>query len=276
MLLEQALLFFPLILGCYISYHILKITDLSIDGTYVLGAAVFARTINFGIEIAIILTLTAGVLIGLVVGYMQKNNVVNDLLVGILVNFMLYSVNLQVMQRPNISLIGKSNLLSLLNLNSWVLPLLIIMILISTLYIIFIKSEYGLILRAFGHNQELLKTLGKSTEKYRLLGLSCSGSLAALAGALNAQYNGFADINMGFGVALVSIGSVVIGLHLLKFLSTNFSAIIDLIAIFLGILTYYSCLNLFLYLDIDPANFKLMIGLTLFIALSRIYKFNNK
>ena len=103
--LEQSLIMLPLILGMYISYRILKIIDLTVDGTYVLGAAVFAKFLSFGLFPALILAVIAGSVIGVIVSFMQKNNRVNNLTAGILASFMLYSVNLQIMQR-NISTLG--------------------------------------------------------------------------------------------------------------------------------------------------------------------------
>lgn len=107
--LEQSLIMLPLILGMYISYRILKITDLTVDGTYVLGAAVFARTISLGLFPALIFAVISGGIIGSMVSFMQKNNRINGLIAGILASFMLYSVNLQIMQRPNISVLGNAD-----------------------------------------------------------------------------------------------------------------------------------------------------------------------
>ena len=102
-ILEQSLTLAPLVLGMFLSYRILKITDLTVDGTYVLGAAIFARFVDVGLFQAIVLAIIAGAIVGIVVAFMQRNNVVNDLIAGVLASFMLYSVNLQIMGRPNIS-----------------------------------------------------------------------------------------------------------------------------------------------------------------------------
>ncbi len=192
----------------------MKITDLTVDGTYVLGAAVFARSLSFGLFLALIFAVIAGGIIGSIVSFMQKNNRINGLIAGILASFMLYSVNLQIMQRPNISVLGMPTLLSILDLENWLVPLIIINCLIIFAVIILLKGKLGLFLRAFGFNKDLLINLGKPAELYRMLGLSISNCLAALTGTLSAQINGFADINMGFGVALVGIGAIVIGRYI--------------------------------------------------------------
>lgn len=271
-ILEQALTLTPLVLGMYLSYRILKITDLTVDGTYVLGAAVFARTIHLGLLPALACSILAGALVGNIVAFMQRNNVVNDLIAGVLASFMLYSVNLQIMGRPNLSLLDAPTILSSLDLQDWVLPLGLVSILVATCLFILLSSKFGLTLRAFGYNQKLLTVLGKSPENYRMFGLALSNSLAALSGALASQVNGFADINMGFGLALVGIGAVVIGRQLIIKNQERFCGLQELSACFLGVLLYFVALNLLLRFGINPVNLKLVLGLVLFVALSKIYK----
>lgn len=269
--LEQSLIMLPLILGMYISYRILKITDLTVDGTYVLGAAVFARTISLGLFPALIFAVISGGIIGSIVSFMQKNNRINGLIAGILASFMLYSVNLQIMQCPNISVLGMPTLLSILDLENWLVPLIIINCLIIFAVIILLKGKLGLFLRAFGFNKDLLINLGKPAELYRMLGLSISNGLAALTGTLSAQINGFADINMGFGVALVGIGAIVIGRHILIH-ANNFNAFKEIFSCFIGILFYFIALSVLLRIGIDPINLKLILGIVLFISLSTVGK----
>ncbi|MEY3196795.1 MAG: hypothetical protein RLZZ59_161, partial [Pseudomonadota bacterium] len=145
-------------------------------------------------------------------------------------------------------------------------------ILCLALLILVLKSEFGLILRAFGHDQKLLAVLGKSIEKYRLFGLMLSNSLAALTGVLSAQVNGFADINMGFGVALVGIGAVVIGRQIMISSQAKFLLFPEVLSSFIGILLYFCCISILLKVGIDPINLKLLLGIILFAALRKIYK----
>ena len=265
--LEQSLVLLPLVLGIYLSYRILNVTDLTVDGTYVLGAAIFARTIDFGLLPACLLAIGGGGAIGAIVAFMQRRDLVSSLVVGILASFMLYSVNLQFMGRPNISVLGMPSLLTFSNQENWIVPLSIIAILLLAGLIMLLSSELGLKLRAFGHNQRLLLALGKKAENYRLFGLMLSNSLAALSGALATQVNGFADINMGLGVALVSIGAVVIGGHIFTREHENFKAPKEVISCFVGILLYFICLSGLLRAGINPANLKLALGLVLFLSL---------
>ena len=172
--LEQSLIFLPLVLGMYISYRVLNITDLTVDGTYVFGAAIFAQTLQYGLFCAIMASVAAGAFIGSIVSYMQRNNVVNALIVGVLGSFMLYSVNLQVLGRPNISLLGKPSILSYFDLGQWIIPLIVIGLCVVAGLIFLLQTRLGLTLRAFGQDQKLLGVLGKSIERYRLIGLCIS------------------------------------------------------------------------------------------------------
>lgn len=273
MSLDQALALLPLVFGIYLSYQILKVTELNVDGSYVLGAAVFAQYIYFGIVPALSLAILAGVVVGNVVAYMQKDSKVNDLLVGIIVNFMLYSVNLQIMGRPNISVLDKPTMILFLNMDSWTIALVLISFVLAGSLIFFLNSKTGLFLRAFGHNKKLLAMLGKNAEKYRFIGLAISNALAAFAGALYTQINGFADINMGFGVALVGIGAVVIGRHVFMNKNVKFSAGREIFTCFVGIFLYFGILNLLLCFGINPANLKFILGIILFVSLRNIQSF---
>ncbi len=270
--LEQALIFTPLVLGVYISYNIIRVTDLTVDGTYVLGAVVFARMIEFGLVLALCSVVMAGIIVGVIVAIMQRHNIVNDLIVGVLASFMLYSINLQLLGRPNISLFDSTDILSVSIFSSWIIILSIIVIVVIAVLFLLLMSNFGLAMRAFGYNQKLLKNLGKSPEIYRIFALAISNSLAAFSGSIAAQVNGFADINMGFGIALIAIGAVVIGKELFFNNQTKFLPLRELFSCFIGILLYFICLNFLLSIGINPVNLKLILGVMLFLTLSKLHK----
>ncbi|WP_353283896.1 ABC transporter permease subunit [Wolbachia endosymbiont (group A) of Lypha dubia] len=267
--LEQSFLILPLILGMYISYEIMKITDLTVDGTYVLGAGIFARTIDFGLFPALIFSMLAGMIVGSIVSFMQKNDRICSLIAGILASFMLYSVNLRILRRHNISILGTPTILSLFNLENWLIPLIITNCIIIISLVFLLNGRLGLLLRAFGYNKNLLGILGKRPEVYRTIGLALSNGLAALTGALAAQVNGFADINMGIGLALTSVGAIVIGLHIFRGNPQYFHIFRQVIACFVGIFFYFVSLSSILHIGIDPVNLKLVLGVILFISLQR-------
>lgn len=273
--LQQTLIFIPLAFGVYLSYDILQITDLTVEGTFVLGAAIFARLITLGFNqvICVIAALAGGVIIGIGVTVMQRVAKIDALIAGILATFMLYSVNFGIMNQPNISLLSTNIFLQNLQNNSpnaLTLCLLALTIIIALSMRMLLHSQHGLCLRAFGNNANLLQKLGKNPTLYLCIGLSLSNMLSALCGVMSAQVFGYADIHMGVGMALTAIGAVVIGKKLVTtlFHTKHFSAAIGLCSAFLGAFIYFLILNGFLVLGINPIYLKLVIGILLVCFLS--------
>lgn len=274
--LQQALLFLPLALGIYISYRILAITDLTVEGTFVLGAAVFARLLTAGMHevTALLLALLAGGLAGAVVAMIQRFAKIDSLIASILAIFMLYSVNFKAMGRPNISLLNTHSLIIDLQnqqpLLLWFLISLFAIVLIALLALL-LHSRLGLLLRAYGDNVQVLSHLGKNSLVLLVFGLVISNLLAALSGVLTAQINGYADINMGLGMALTAIGSMMIGLTVVKNLRHHdapYRALFELPACFLGVFIYFAIVNGLLVIGVDPIYLKLLLGLVLIFFLS--------
>ena len=274
--LQQTLIFLPLAIGVYLSYDILMITDLTVEGTFVLGAAIFARLVTLGCNqfLSVLIALIGGALIGIAVTVMQRVAKINSLIAGILATFMLYSVNFGIMNRPNISLLDNSIFLQ--HLQDYypialTLFLIIFIFVLSTCICFFLHSQIGLHLRAFGCNPHLLKKLGKKPSIYLGIGLACSNLLAALCGVMTAQVSGYADIQMGLGVALTAIGAVVIGEKFVKSLlykSDRFSAFGGLLGCLFGAFIYFLILNGFLVAGLNPIYLKLFLGLVLVAFLS--------
>ena len=274
--LQQTLIFLPLAFGVYLSYDILMVTDLTVEGTFVLGAAVFARCVTAGCNqlISVLIALLSGAIVGVLVTIMQRVAKINSLIAGILATFMLYSINFGVMNRPNISLLNSHIFLQHLQdyfPHQLVLFLLLFIVALSAALIYFLRSQAGLCMRAFGNNPHLLKKLGKKPAFYLGLGLATSNMLAALCGVMTAQVSGYADIQMGFGMALTAIGAVVIGKKIVTGLfsrSGRFNALLGMMGCLVGAFTYFLILNGFLILGINPVYLKLVIGLVLVIFLS--------
>jgi putative ABC transport system permease protein len=269
MILQQTLIFYPVVLSLYISYKVLKITDLSADGVYVLGAAAFAKTLIYGPVLATLSAGLCGMLCGIILAYMQRKNHVHPLICSILLTFMLYSVNFEFMGRPNLSLIGSMNLLKLGLFTHWMGILGMINILLSTLIIIVLSSSTGLLMRAFGTQADLLERYGLNSEKYRIIGLAIGSFCTAISGALFAQIHGFVDLNMGVGVALISIGAIMIGQKLIpsRAYSENYSAFIELLSAFFGVFCYFALLAGLMQYGIEPVHLKFFIGIVLFLSL---------
>lgn len=274
--LQQSMIFIPLTLGIYLSYQLLQVTDLTPDGTFVLGAAIFARLMTSGYSetTSLIMALVGGGLAGIGVGLLQRYARINSLIASILAVFMLYSVNFAVMDRPNIGLLNYDTIVTnLQNGNPVIFNLCLIafaFMLLIGLYLL-VRSRLGLSLRAFGSNPNLIPKLGNNPTVYLVIGLMISNMLAALCGVLTAQVNGYADIHMGLGMALTGIGAVVIGCKLIRSLfirSEGFHLIGDLIGCVIGTYIYFFILNLFLKLGLNPIYLKLVLGLVLAIFLS--------
>jgi len=273
--LQQTLIFLPLALGVYLSYDVLMVTDLTVEGTFVLGAALFARMVTLGCNqtISIMIGLLGGAIIGICVTIMQRVAKINSLIAGILAVFMLYSVNFAVMNRPNISLLNSNIYLQHLQdyfPNMLTLFLIGFTIILALFMCLFLHSETGLYLRAFGSSPHLLKKLGKNPAIYLCIGLSISNMLAALSGIMYAQVDGYADIHMGLGMALTAIGAVVIGKKLVSGLlkSDRFSALLGILGCLVGAFIYFLIVNAFLIMGVNPIYLKLFLGLVLVAFLS--------
>ncbi len=273
--LQQTLIFLPLALGVYLSYDVLMVTDLTVEGTFVLGAAIFARLISLGCNqaLSVMVALLGGAIIGICVTIMQRIAKINSLIAGILATFMLYSVNFGIMNRPNISLLNSNIFLQHLQdyfPNALTFFLIGFIAVLALLLGLFLHSQTGLTMRAFGSSPHLLKKLGKKPAIYLCIGLSVSNMLAALCGIMTAQVDGYADVSMGLGMALTAIGAVVIGKKLMASLvkSTRFSAWIGIGSCLLGAFIYFLMLNVFLVIGINPIYLKLLLGLVLVFFLS--------
>ena len=270
--LMQCLVYCPLILGIFLSFKLLRLTDLTADGSFVLGAGLYARLTleELPYFACIFIGIFGGFCVGLVLAYIQKNNRVPSIVASILCVFMLYSINLLVMGRPNISLLyHETSFWKLVEYSSLCANtlLLTIVTLIVVAFLGLVKSKWGLTLRAFGFNYNLTKRQGYFPERIRSLGLGLSNALYATSGVLCVHVQRFADITMGQGIALIGIGSVIIGLQLFITLglidSDRFRGGHEVIACGVGIFLYFFLMNILLSFSLDPLYLKLVLGLLL-------------
>lgn len=273
-LLTQSLTFLPLALGISISYHILRATDMTLDGSFVLGAAVFARLITMGFSpsLALMSALGCGAIAGILTAFIQRGGRVDPLLAGILATFILSSVNLVIMGKPNIGLLSQTTLISAAlaksELFAWFLVGCYSLIFCGAALVL-LTSRFGLLLRAFGDNPSLLKRLAKNIEFYRFSGFALTNTLAAAAGCLTAQTVGYADIGMGFGMTLTGIGAIILGQQIVHRMGKiNYFRIgTELVACLFGVLLYFFSLNMLLRLDINPLYLKMILGIVLIVFL---------
>lgn len=273
-ILEQTLLFFPLVLGLYLSYSVLKIPDLTTDGSFVLGAAFFGISVHLNIHpaLAMGISMAGGALCGFAVSFLQTKFYLHPLIAGILLVFILNTLTLKLMGRPNLSLLDSPSIFSLLNSGklSILLPLAFLLL---TLVSLLLTSKIGIMLHALGNNGTLLNLCGKNANAYQRLGLCVSNSLVGLSGALTAQANGYVDTSMGIGIVLIALGTVMIGQQIYKTLFTNLPLknILKILSCLLGVFLYFFLIHILISLGLDPIYLRLMIGVSLigFLSLTR-------
>ena len=212
----QGLLWALLGLGLYLSFRILNITDMTVEGTFPLGAAVAVTLIVHGVNplLASLAATGAGMLAGLVTGLLTK---IPSLLAGILTMTAAYSINLRIMGKSNTSLLGQTTLFSNVFLKS--LPQYFdsvalgftVIVIVTVLVIFILNTDYGQAFIATGDNPTMARSMGIRTDRMTIVGLMISNGMVGLGGALIAQSNGYADINMGIGTIVIALASIIIG-----------------------------------------------------------------
>lgn len=216
---ELGLIYGLVALGVYLSFRVLSFPDLTVDGSFPLGAAVAATAITGGLGawLGTGLAMLAGAVAGLLTAVLNVRFKILHLLASILTMIALYSINLRIMGRPNIALLGETTVLTPVEeLGLWAplarpLFLAVLVAVAALLLIRFLRSEVGLAMRATGVNPRMAEAQGIAVGAVTCLGMALSNALVALAGALFAQANGFADITIGTGTIVVGLAAVIVG-----------------------------------------------------------------
>ncbi len=217
--LESGLVFALVAFGVFMSFRILEFPDLTVDGSFPLGAAVSAILIVSGVNpwLATFAAFFAGTLAGMVTAFMNTKLGILNLLASILTMIALYSVNLRIMGKPNIALLGETTVLT--STESWGVPYYVatpiafsVVVLVVFFFLLkFLNSQKGLAMRATGANARMASAQGINTDRMIILGMAISNGLVGLAGSLFAQSQGSADITMGVGVIVIGLASVIGG-----------------------------------------------------------------
>lgn len=257
--LEQGFAYGFLVLGVYLTFRVLDFPDLTVDGSLPLGAAVSAVAISAGIDpfISLLLALAAGFLAGTVTGVLNTKFGILHLLASILTMIALYSINLRVMGRPNMTLLGKPTILQpLLDAGIGMFnaaPLLFGIL--STLALLFLlwllHTAFGLAMQATGANNQMITSQGVNTDRVIILTVGLSNGLAAVSGALLCQSQGAADVNMGVGTIVAGLASVIVGETLFGCRSIGRA----LLAALLGSVVYRLAIALALSLKLGQFSF---------------------
>ncbi len=269
--LEQGLVFGIMALGVYLTFRILDFPDLTVDGSFPLGAAVAARLILAGQSpfLATGVAVVAGIGAGIITGILNTKLKITGLLSGILTMTGLYSINLRIMGRANIPLINKPRVFAVLQqlglpekvsvLGTFLIIVLVVKFIIDW----FLSTELGLAVRATGDNKDMIRSLGVNTDNTVILGLAISNGLVALSGALVAQYQGFTDVKMGIGMIIIGLASVIIGETVFKNASIRWATL----AVIGGSIVYRTVITLALRMNLNPNDLKLITALLVVIAL---------
>lgn len=272
--LEQGLLFGVVAIGVYITYKILDFPDLSVDGTYPLGAAICAALLVKDVNpwLAVLVATIGGALAGLVTALLNVKLKITNLMSGILVMIGLYSVNLMVMGQSNIPLFNTKNVFTG-KFN--IITIIVVVLIIKISFDFFLKTKLGNLLIAVGDNEQLVTSLGINKNNIKILGLMISNGLVALSGALTAQYQGFSDASMGTGVVVMGLAAVIIGASIFKKMSFMKYTTISIF----GAIIYKLAIALALKFGLNPNYLKLMTAVIVIIALSLnsgVFKFKGK
>jgi len=215
--LQMALCLGPMAMGIFITMKVFNIPDITTDGSYTLGAVVTAVLLSANVPLWIVLpvSMLCGALAGTITGIIHTKLGIDALLSGILVMTALYSVNLIILGRSNIPLIGTASIFDIFSLplagslNSLIIAAFFVLILLFFI-IYLLRTDFGIAMRATGNNPVMTKAMGVNNDRIKIIGLAMANGLTATSGFLVAQYQGFADINMGIGIVITGLGSVLI------------------------------------------------------------------
>ena len=271
--ISQGLLWSLLALGVYITFRVLDIADLTVEGSFPLGASVAVTLLVKDVNpvTAILAAALAGGISGVVTGLLHTKLKIPALLAGILTMIALYSVNLRIMGKANISLLGKEtaftvleNALGVAYSQAVLLVGILSCVVFSALMYWFFGTEIRAAIRATGYNPQMIRAQGVDTNGMLLIGLFFSNALVAVAGSLVAQSNGFADVGMGVGTIVIGLASVIIGEVLFGTRSFKNS----LISVILGSIVYRLVIAIVLQMGMPPNDLKLFTAVLVAIALS--------
>lgn len=279
----QGLIWGIMAIGVYITYKILDVADLTVDGSLATGGAVCALLISMGWNPwpAMLIAILSGMLAGLVTGVLHTTCGIPAILAGILTQLALYSINLRIMAIGDLAVKTKATLAVSVDRSSllvssryirdmaWNNPLLVlalfVVVVVALLYWFF-GTELGSSLRATGVNSAMARAQGINTGRNKVLGLVVSNGLVALAGALLSQYQGSATIDMGRGAIVIGLAAVIIGEVLLDRIFRNFA--LKLFAAVMGATIYYLVITLVLRLGLESTDLKLLTALVVAVFLA--------
>ncbi|MGN1194183.1 MAG: ABC transporter permease [Acutalibacteraceae bacterium] len=270
----QGLIWGIMAIGVYITFKVLDLADLTVDGTLATGGAVFVMLTTSGanIYVSLIVAFLAGCIAGFITGFFHTAFGIPAILAGILTQFSLYSINLRIMgNNSNVAInFRKYNLIvTLSNINKSLIVGAVFVVLIVLILYWFFGTQFGSAIRATGCNEAMARANGINTNSNKVFGLVLSNGIVALAGALEAQYSGSADINRGRGAIVIGLAAVIIGEVIFGKIFKNFA--LRLIGVALGGVIYYIVQTIVIQVGLNPNDLKLFSALFVAIFLGLPY-----
>ena len=273
----QGLLWGIMTLGVYLTFRILNIADMTCDGSFALGGSTCAILVSKGTNplLAVLIAFFTGLVAGLATGLMHTKLKIHEILAGILSMIALYSINIRIMGKSNISLLGIETIMTKMqgklgitpNVASFIVGIIFGIALIAFLYW-FCGTEIGSCVRATGNNEKMVRAMGVDTDKMKLLGLMLSNALIALSGALVAQSQGYGDVGMGTGAIVIGLASIILGESIFGWFIKRFSFYVTLLSILLGSVVYRLIIAIVLQLGLKSTDLKLLTAIIVVIALA--------
>ncbi len=279
-ILVEGLIYGIMVLGVFISFRVLDFPDLTVDGSFPLGAALMVQCLLLGINgwLALLIAFIGGVLAGVVTALIHNQLKVPNLLAGILTMTMLYSVNIRILgNRANVPILNQDTILSnVTKLLTGIVPdeyiLLVffisVAIIIKVLLDLFFRTDLGMTIGAMGNNEQMVISQGVNPKTLKTIGVGLSNGLVAISGAFAAQYLGFADVGLGQGIIVSGLASVMIGEFLV--LKSNRIGILTLCAL-MGSIIFYAVMYLGRYygylIHMTPSDLNLIKGILIIVLL---------
>ncbi|MBQ8184453.1 MAG: ABC transporter permease [Lachnospiraceae bacterium] len=269
-ILEQGLSYGIMALGAYITYKILDFPDLTVDGSFPLGAAVTAVLLGAGVNpfLTLLIAFAAGVLAGICTGLIHVKLKVRDLLSGIIMFTALYTINLKIPGKAYVPLFTETTIfdggfLQALGSFGCVVMTLLVALVAKILLDLYLKTKSGYLLRAVGDNDVIVTALAKDQGLVKIVGLAIANGLVALGGSVYCQQQRYYDISMGTGTVVIGLASVIIGTNLFK----NMTFMKATSAVLIGSILYKACVAGAMALGLDPQNMKLVTAVLFLVIL---------
>ncbi|MBQ9747418.1 MAG: ABC transporter permease [Clostridia bacterium] len=271
--IAQGLVWGLMAIGLYISYKILDIADLTVDGSIVTGACVCGILLTNGVNpfVCLIVAFLAGALAGIVTGLSHTLMGIPPILSGILTQLILWSVNLKILGKASLAISSRTYSVLLTSLNN---PMAIVVAAafcaaVIVCLFLFFYTEIGLSVKSTGDNADMSEAQGVNVKFNKVLGLAISNGLVALSGALLAQYQGFVDINMGRGAIVIGLAAIIIGLSVSMKIKPNF--VVSLIGVVGGSIAYFLVYTFVIWLGLDSDLLKMLSAIVVMFFLAFPY-----